>query len=106
MSTLAKQQAALAKEEGKLKKLLASVQKFLSKEFLWVILVLLLAVPLGLVMTYLFNEYATSDQIMTVCDMISDRPLFVGFYVLNIAGIYFTRAVIGSIKTLVDKKSE
>ncbi len=100
-SALAKEKEALAKEEGKLKKLLAAVKKFMAKEFLWILSAALLAIPIALIMTYILEKYA-EDIVTYLNQFLKGKPLFIASYVLSIAGIYFTRAVVGAIETMVN----
>ncbi len=99
---LAKEKEALAKEEGKLKKLLAAIKKFMAKEFLWVLFAALLAIPIAFIMTYTLETYA-KDIVTYLNEFLKGKPLFIASYVLSIAGIYFTRAVVGAIETMVKK---
>lgn len=100
--TIAKQQAALAKEAGKLKKLAKVVKKFLAKEFLWVLTVVVLAVPLAIILIYLAQKLP--EGLVDLNKLKEDKSMFTVFYLVSIVGIYFTRAVVGAINVLVDKK--
>ena len=102
--TVAKEQAALKKEGGKLMKFLTMVKKFISKEFLWVLYVLLLALPLGYVLMQLFFKLPT-DIRSQIIEWLNTVPLYILTYALAIIGVYFTRMVIGAIKTLTKPKS-
>ena len=101
---LADAKAAMAAEEGKLKKLLKAIKKVLAKEFLWVLLVLILAIPLAFIFKYILDEYASINTITYVTKILGDIPQFLGCYLLSIAGIYFARMTDGAIKTLTEKK--
>lgn len=102
-AVLEKEQAALTAAEGKLKKLLAAVKKFFSKEFLWVLLILLMGLPLALIMTYVLETYASEEVLSALTTLLEDSPLYIGCYVTSLGGIYFTRMVVGAIKTLITK---
>lgn len=102
-ATLAKDKAALAKEEGKLKKLLAAIKKLFAKEFLWVLVVLLLGLPLALTITYVVETYGSEDIINMIKKILEGKPLFIGAYAVSLAGIYFTRTVVGAIKLMANK---
>ncbi len=96
---------SLKKEEGKIKKLFAAIKKLLSKEFLWLLCVALIALPLGLLATRFVESYASESQQELIGDFLDGKPLFLGCYLLSMLGVYFTRTIVGSIKTLT-KKSE
>ena len=73
-ATIAKEKAALAQEEGKLKKLIATIKKFFAKEFLWVLFVLLLGLPIGLIITYIIETYG-SEKIMEMINKLLNLSL-------------------------------
>ena len=102
--TLADAKAAMAAEEGKLKKFLKAVKKFMAKEFLWVLFALILAAPMAFIFKYLLDELASGVTIEYICEMLGEIPLFMGCYMVSIAGIYFARATQGASTTLVSKK--
>ncbi|MBD78267.1 MAG: hypothetical protein CL840_05040 [Crocinitomicaceae bacterium] len=104
MTTLAKEQAALAKGQGKLKKFLAAVKKLFAKEFLWVLAILLLALPMATIFTYLLQKYAPKPIMDDILGYLKGTSLFIAAYAFSIAGIYFTRTVVGAIETLVKKE--
>ncbi|HIB47315.1 MAG TPA: hypothetical protein EYN07_07990 [Flavobacteriaceae bacterium] len=101
---LAKEKAALAKEEGKLTKFLKAVQKFMAKEFLWVLLAVVLAFPLAYLIDYVLQNYMY-EVYGDLKIYMNDRPVLLATYLIAIAGIYFARAVAGSI-ALALKKSK
>lgn len=102
--TVAKGKEALAAEEGKLKKLLKVVKKIVAKEFLWVLFILLVSIPLALAMKYIVEEYASAEVITAIYEVLDGNKLSVGCYAVSIAGFYFARMVVGAIKTLTEKK--
>lgn len=102
--TIAKAQAALAKEEGKLKKMMKALKKIFAKEFLWVLLVLLISVPFAVIIEHLL---CLIDEISITVEALEDAlggySLFMGVYVTIVVGIYFSRMVVGAIKILTKK---
>lgn len=100
---LEKEVAAFKEGEGKLKKLFASIKKLISKEFLWVLVVLLLGLPLALILTYLFETHASEEMLVMTKKILEGNPLFIGAYMICLGGIYFTRMVVGAIKTATKK---
>jgi len=104
--TMSKTKAALAADEGKLKKLLKAIKKLLAKEFLWVLIILLLGIPLAFIMMYLLESLASENTIKAMCDVLNGASLYAGCYIISLAGIYFTRMTVGAIKTLIEKKEE
>ena len=107
MSTsLAKEKAALAGDVSKLQKLFAVVKKFFAKEFLWILFVLLFAVPLALIMEYVVKTFASDEDRKVITELLDGKiSLFVGCYAVAAAGIYFTRLVVNAMLTITAKKS-
>jgi len=101
---IAKQQEALMKEAGKLKKFIKAVKKILAKEFLWVLTVVVLAIPLAFILIYLAEKIP--EHLVDVTKVVKEESMFSVFYAISIAGIYFTRTVVGAINVLVEKKSK
>jgi hypothetical protein len=101
--SLKKDQAALMKEEGKLKKFFVAVKKFFAKEFLWVVFVVLLGLPLALILNYLLKTFGSIEVLRVVDELLDEKPQFVGCYAISCSGIYFTRAVIGAINLMVNQ---
>lgn len=90
----------MAKKEATLVKIFKAIKKFISKEFLWILFVLLLALPLTLMTHYFIKKYIYEDAVELVA-MISDEiSLFTANLILNVTGIYLTRAVAGALKTI------
>ena len=102
--TIASAEAAAKKDEGKFLKFLKAVKKFISKEFLWVLFVLLLAMPVTAIAYYLIHKILSPAEIQELENALKNRPLYQVLYLLSIAGIYFSRAVIGALKGLTAKK--
>lgn len=102
-ATITNQKAALAKEEGKLKKMIVAIKIFFAKEFLWVLFVLLLGLPIGLIITYIIETYGTEKMMEIIDKLLNGKPLFIGSYAVSLAGIYFTRTVVGAINLMVVK---
>lgn len=103
---LIKQMAGMELEDSKWKKLFGVLKKFLAKEFLWALFSLLMALPLASVTVYLLDTYANSEIRVAMTDLLDNKPIYTGAYVVNLAGIYFSRTVIGAIKTLTTKKAQ
>lgn len=101
-----KEQAAFKESEAKLFKFLKVVKKFISKEFLWVLFIFILALPLALIIVYGIEKYTSKIVQESIIELLDGNPLFIGSYVFSIGGIYFSRMVVGAIKTLVEKPIE
>ena len=101
---VAKGKEALAAEEGKLKKFLEAVKKLFAKEFLWVLFVALVSLPLALALEYIIVTYVSEENIERICEALDGYSLFMGCYGISIVGFYFTRTIIGAIKTLTESK--
>ncbi|MEM8998637.1 MAG: hypothetical protein AAGB24_00105 [Bacteroidota bacterium] len=95
----------LETEESKITKLYAAIKKVVAKEFLWAILSLILAMPLAAVSVYLFNTYGSEELKTTITKLLNGQEIYTIAYVVNLAGIYFSRMVIGAITTLTTKKA-
>lgn len=102
----------LKKDSGKLKKLYATIKKAVAKEFLWILLVLGISIPLALILQYIISLDAKilnakiAEDLQDLENIIApNQPAFWVLYTITVAGIYFTRMVVGAIKTqLNDKK--
>jgi sorbitol-specific phosphotransferase system component IIC len=101
-TTLKKEQAYLQEEAGKLKKAFEAIKKFFSKEFLWVLGVFLLALPLALTLTYLVENYTSKSFQNAILTNLKGNSLFYGAYLFSIAGIYLSRMVSGAIYNLTN----
>ncbi len=93
----------IKEEEGKLKKLLKAIKKLIAGEFLWILFIVIVSIPLALIIHYLAFKYMPGEVINTICEILDGNSLLLGSYALSIAGIYFSRAIVGAIKTVVDK---
>jgi len=102
---LAKPMGGIELDESKWKKLFGVLKKFFAKEFLWAMFTLLLALPLASITVYLFNTYAGPETQGAITEILNGNPLYAGAYIVNLAGIYFSRTVVGAIKTLTTKKT-
>ena len=102
-ATITGDKAALMKGEGKLKKFFASIKKLFAKEFLWLLFILLLGLPLAIITYYLTETYASTKVWDNIKKITGDNQVFIGFYMLSLIGIYFTRIVVGAIKTMIKK---
>lgn len=75
------------------------MKKFFAKEFLWLLLTLVLALPLTFLlltgMDIVSKERSFVDQ-----EKVFVIELFLLAYAVNIGGIYLVRMVIGAIKVL------
>ena len=102
----------LKQDSGKLKKLYATIKKAVAKEFLWMLLVLGISIPLALILQYIISKDAkilSAELAKDLNDLENilapEQPAFWVLYTITVAGIYFTRLVAGAIKTqLNDKK--
>jgi len=103
---LEKAKASVAAEEGKLKKLLKAIKKLIAKEFLWVLAVLLLSVPLSLLLNQAYNRFATVEIKNAVAELLEGNSIDLATYVVSIAGVYFTRMTVGAIQTVIKKEKK
>ncbi len=106
-------------EAGKLKKIAAALQKIISKEFLWMLFVLMISIPIALIGMYIIHfctdivgegttivPQEVAAEFEEVASIISKKhPTFMVLYGITVLGIYFSRMVIAAIKTqLANKK--
>jgi len=85
-------------------KLGAVIAKFFAKEFLWVVLVLVIALPLSALFVYLIQAINGTGGLKSELNNIaSDVPFIVISYIYASAGIYFTRIVVSSISVIAKK---
>ena len=103
-SPLADDKAKITKELGAMAKLFKAVKKFISKEFLWILLAIILGIPFAFVLTWLVNKYLSPSAITELTDDLNGYPLFIDAYVVAIGGIYLTRMVYGALKSLGSNK--
>lgn len=103
---IAQAQAALAKEEGKLKKLLKAVKKAMSKEFLWILIILIAGLPVAVIISGIVTKYDPSFTMLKadLGNVVAGYPDFMLAYLIGIAGIYFSRTTAGAVSTLLKKK--
>lgn len=104
MSSLAQQQAALTKDKAKITKFFKALKKLLSKEFLWVLFTLILALPLALTANY-FISFLPTQALLSIDNFLGETPRFIAAYVGCLVGVYFTRTIIGSIESLSKKEA-
>lgn len=105
MSSLAEQQAALTKDKAKITKLFAAIKKLMSKEFLWILFALILGLPLALIFIYLIPILIPDSALNAIDQFLNGTPRFNLAFTISLAGIYFTRTIVGSIQTLVKKEN-
>ncbi len=105
MSSLANEQAALAKDQGKLMKLLKVLKKLVAKEFLIILLALVLALPLAFIYMLLLEVLDIKGLKAQLIAFFDGAPLFLGAYLFAIFTLYFIRSIVSAILTLVKKES-
>lgn len=93
----------IKEEEGKLKKLLKAIKKIIAGEFLWLLFIAIISIPIALAIRYLLLTYATDEMIEVIHKILEGNSILIGCYALSVAGIYFSRAIVGAIKTVVEK---
>jgi hypothetical protein len=94
---IAKTQAAVGAEVGKLEKLFASIKKVVAAEFLWLVLALVMGLPLALVLQYIINQYGLVEVIIEFKKLTGMDSLFVNCCIATMSGIYFSRALANSL---------
>jgi hypothetical protein len=89
---------SLAAKEGAFAKLLAAIQKLVAKEFLWILFVVHLSIPLAFIVNYGIEHIASDDFKNIIKNETGSSGTFLGAYIVSFAGIYFSRMVSGAIK--------
>ncbi|GAA3591227.1 hypothetical protein Q4Q39_15865 [Flavivirga amylovorans] len=96
-------------ESGTIKKMFTAVKKAVSKEFLWILFIMAISIPIALVISYIIRSEAeilsesVSQEIEEVSEIItSQQPLFRVVYGICALGIYFSRMVMTAIKTQLE----
>lgn len=102
---------SLQQDTGKFKKILKMVQKTVSKEFLWILFVVILSIPLALIVSYIISTDAkwinaqVAKDFEEVAQIISTQhPRFTVVFGLCAAGIYFARMVTAAVKNMLEDK--
>ncbi len=93
---------SMAVEKSKLTKLFSAIKKLLAKEFLWIVGILLLSLPLALIGNYLIAKF-TPSLLPVIGSIPGNGSSLIGSYEISVAGLYFSRAIAGSIKTMIKK---
>ncbi len=97
-------EAAFKKQAGTIEKLLKGIKKLLAKEFLWIFAIVLVSFPMTLIHYYLLTKYGAVGLLNALHEIFEDSGLFLGLYSLNVIGLYFSRTLLGAIKTLSKAK--
>lgn len=86
-------------KESNLLKLLGALQKAISKEFLWILFAVLLSVPFAFIINYFIQHFASDTWKAIIRSETNSHGTFTGSYITAFAGIYFSRVLVGTIKT-------
>ncbi|OEJ98596.1 hypothetical protein A8C32_05195 [Flavivirga aquatica] len=97
---------SIKEESGKIKKIYAAVKKAVSKEFLWILFIMAISIPIALTASYIISadvhivNAKIAHDIEEVSEIITNKqPLFRVLYGMSVVGIYFSRMVTAAIKT-------
>jgi|GEM_PF-5826818 len=96
MSSTSNNNSTLAPPKSPLLKLLASLQKFIVKEFLWIICGALVSVPITFIAVRFIRNHPT--LLVDLQKVIGPDRLFSKTYLLIFCGLYFARIVAGAIQ--------
>lgn len=96
--------STLPKEEKGIAAFLKKVQKFASKEFLWLIAVVFLSFPVTLLLLFLADIITPGISATLEADGIDIIDLALVLYVASALGIYFIRMVVSALKVLATKQ--
>lgn len=78
------------------------MKKIFAREFLWLLIILVLAAPLAFFFLNALNLVAEGD-VFTENEKNFIAQLFVLAYIFNVVGLYLVRFIVLAIKTLVAK---
>ncbi len=106
----------IPKELSGAAKLVGVIKKTLAKEFLSLLVILILAFPIALLITYVTAYFAKGETNVIFEGLLSDsasnssvdggKYSFIIIYIISAVGLYFVRMILGSIKVLVKKDQE
>lgn len=113
---MSKKQSLIPKELSGIAKLVGTIQKALAKEFLALLVILILAFPVALLITYITAYFAPGHTNVVFDGLLSENSndsaadggkySFIIIYIISAIGLYFVRMILGSIKVLVQKDKE
>ncbi len=105
------EEKAVKQDIGKAKKILKVVKKALSKEFLWLLFVVIISIPIALTISYLITSdihvvnKEVSHEIQEVSKIITEEDsLFRVVYGICVMGLYFSRMVVAAVKNALEAK--
>ncbi|MAX78739.1 MAG: hypothetical protein CL843_01005 [Crocinitomicaceae bacterium] len=101
--------AALQKEAqaevGKFTKLLKAIQKAISKEFLLILMSLVLAIPISYFIYLILVDWLGEPVLEQLEELTDEVPLFMWCYAIAVGGCYFSRMVFSAIQSITKKQS-
>lgn len=104
MSVTLNSEKALAAEDSKLMKIVKAIKKAVAKEFVWIVLIVILAFPLAYMLEKDLEQRAPAF-LSALQNAFKGTGTFMILYVICAAGLYFSRMVMGAIRTIVKSKS-
>lgn len=99
------QSVADAKKEAKgLLKILQVIQKFVAKEFIWILAAIFFGIPFALVLMFVLDVLlAGMEAELEAIEGIDVVDIFLACYILSLAGIYVIRFILSALKVMASK---
>lgn len=97
----------VTKDEKRVKAIVAlfqKVQKAISKEFLWILAIVIISFPVTLLLLFVLDIIAPGISAELEAEGIDIVDLALVLYVISGLGIYFIRMVVGAIAVLAKKQ--
>lgn len=91
-------------QQSKLVKILSAIVKFVAKEFLWILLILIVSFPLAYLEMMLLHS--SKGEFQTFMEhKFPDNELFIFLYIITLISLYFVRIVVGALKIVITPKN-
>lgn len=94
----------LAAEEGKLMKFIKAVVKLISKEFLLLLLIVIISFPIAYIIEFFLGK-TTIKLELVIHKIYPTITAYMAIYIGACLGLYFARLVTGAILTLLKSKT-
>ena len=105
MSTISNTAKSIKADESKLLKIFKAIKKFVAKEFLLILIIVIVSIPLAYMLELELTKKAP-DLMEALLKTFQGSGSFMILYTLCVAGLYFSRVVLGALQTLVKSKSK
>lgn len=91
-------------QQSKLIKILSAIVKFVAKEFLWILLILIVSFPLAYLEMILLQS--SKGKFQTFMEhKFPGNEFFIVLYIITLISLYFVHIVVGALKIVITPKS-